>query len=90
MAQKIAKSLVAAKLAACINIIPKVISIYRWEGKVECETETQLFIKTRQECFANLSLTIKELHPYTTVEIIALDIAQGNQDYLNWITESLK
>lgn len=90
VAKTLAKHLVAKKLAACINIIPNLTSIYAWDGEVKCDTEVQLLIKTTQDNFDKLSAEINEQHPYKVVEIIALNIQQGDKDYLNWVTDSLK
>ena len=89
-AKTIAKQLIEKKYAACVNIIPQVISVYRWENKVECDDEVQLIIKTQTSKFNDVADEIKRLHRYDTPEIIAMNIQQGDKDYLNWITESLK
>ncbi len=89
VAKQIAKTLVSEKLAACVNILPKVTSIYQWQGKLVQDTEVQLVIKSRQELFTAISERITQLHPYEVAEIIALDINQGNPAYLQWIDESL-
>ena len=90
VAKTIAQHLVQEKLAACVNIIPNLISVYSWEGEIQCDNEVQLLIKTSSEKFALLNARINELHPYEVVEVIALNIQQGDIPYLNWITESLK
>ncbi|MGB1197809.1 MAG: divalent-cation tolerance protein CutA [Thalassotalea sp.] len=90
VAKQIATSLVEEKLAACVTLLPQVTSIYRWQDKVECENEVQLIIKTTKEKFNLLSQRINILHPYDIPEIVALNIQQGNLQYLNWINESLK
>ena len=90
VAQAIAQQLVTEKLAACINILPNVISVYRWQDNVVSETEVQLLIKSKLEYFDLLNDRIKQLHPYDTPEVIALNIQQGDHQYLNWINESLK
>jgi len=90
VAKTIAQHLVQEKLAACVNIIPNLISVYSWEDEIQCTNEVQLFIKTSSEKFALLNARINELHPYEVVEVIALNIQQGDIPYLNWITESLK
>jgi periplasmic divalent cation tolerance protein len=90
VATNIAKHLVREKLAACVNIVPNITSIYSWEDKVHCDTEVQLLIKTSKSKFSKLSDKVNELHPYNVVEIIALNIQQGDNDYLNWISNSLK
>lgn len=90
VAQSIAKQLVTEKLAACVNIAPNITSVYCWEGELNCDTEVQLIIKTTQGKFEHLNRRINQLHPYDVVEVIALNIQQGDKHYLNWITNSLK
>ena len=90
VAQDIAHILVSEKLAACINILPKVTSVYAWQEKIESDPEILLMIKTQADKFESLSTRIKVLHPYEVPEVIALNIQQGDKHYLNWITESLK
>jgi periplasmic divalent cation tolerance protein len=90
VAQKIAEHLVSEKLAACVNILPNMISVYRWQGKVVNETEVQLMIKSTLALFDSINNRIKQLHPYDTPEVITLNIQQGDNQYLNWINESLK
>jgi periplasmic divalent cation tolerance protein len=87
-AQSIAQALIEARLAACVTIFP-VHSFYRWDGKVNSEDEWQLMIKTELDYFPQLSEKIKELHSYSVPEIIALAIAEGPPDYLNWLSQSL-
>ena len=90
IAQTIATQLVEKKLAACVNMIPNVTSVYRWQENVVSDTEVQLLIKSETKYFDLLNDKIKQLHPYETPEVIALNIQQGDRHYLNWITESLK
>ncbi|WP_440874958.1 divalent-cation tolerance protein CutA [Thalassotalea sp. PLHSN55] len=90
VANVIAQTLVQEKLAACVNIIPKITSVYYWQDKVVCDDEIQLLIKTTNEKFALLAERIKSLHTYDVPEIIAVNIQQGDKQYLNWITESIK
>ncbi|RIH89796.1 divalent-cation tolerance protein CutA [Calidithermus roseus] len=87
-AQSIAHALVAEGLAACVNVLPRLTSVYRWEGEVTSGEELLLIIKTRQERYAALEARIKELHPYTVPEIIALPIQHGSKDYLDWLIQS--
>ncbi len=84
----IARTLVEKKLAACVNIIPEIQSIYSWKGKVCDEKERLLIIKTRLNMFDKLQTTIKELHPYEVPEIIAMNIEHGLPEYLQWIDDS--
>ena len=90
IANSIAQHLVTKKLAACVNIVPSVTSIYHWQGEIQHDSEVQLLIKTDSEKFALLNAQINELHPYDVVEVIALNIQQGDNHYLNWIREYLK
>lgn len=85
VAKKIARGLVENKLAACVNIIPQLTSVYEWEGKVQEEPELLLMIKTRTDIVDALTKYVKENHPYTICEVISLPIEKGNMDYLNWI-----
>jgi periplasmic divalent cation tolerance protein len=89
-AKKISRILVEEKLAACCNIVPGLNSIYRWENKIQDETELLLIIKTRQELFSELEQRVKNLHPYAVPEIIAMPILRGNIDYLKWMDENVK
>ncbi len=90
VAKDIAQHLVTEKLAGCVNIIPNITSVYCWKNELQCDSEVQLLIKTTSEIFDALNARINELHPYEVVEVIALNIQQGDKHYLNWITESLK
>jgi len=90
VAKKIATCLVEEKLAACVTMLPNVTSVYRWQDNIECQNEVQLIIKTNKDKFNLLSDRINTLHPYDIPEIVALNIHQGNLQYLNWISESLK
>ena len=87
-ADKIARHLISGKLAACVNIIPQVQSIFTWQEKIETEDEVLLIIKSRQSLFEKIEVAVKEVHSYSVPEIIALPIAAGSQEYLNWINES--
>ncbi len=90
-ANSIALAVVEAQLAACVNIMPRVQSIYRWQGVVESATEIPLFIKSTAANYPALEKLIAGLHPYETPEIIALPITQGLPAYLNWVAaETLK
>lgn len=86
VAKTLARGLVENKLAACVNIIPQLTSIYEWEGKIQEDPELLLMIKTRTERVDALTKYVKENHPYTICEVISLPIQNGNEDYLKWIS----
>lgn len=90
VAKVIAEHLVKEKLAACVNILPSITSIYYWQNELQYDNEVQLLIKTHSDQFSQLTARINELHPYDVVEVIALNIQQGDERYLNWINEYLK
>ena len=85
VANAIALALVEEKLAACVNILPRVQSVYRWQGAVESASEIPLLIKTTANCYTALESRIGELHPYDLPEIIAVPITRGLPAYLNWL-----
>ena len=87
-AEKIARHLVANRLAACVGILPQ-RSIFRWEGKVAEEDEYLLMIKTVGEGFSALRDAVLAMHTYEVLEIISIDITDGNAGYLDWISESV-
>ncbi|MGE5472111.1 MAG: divalent-cation tolerance protein CutA [Bacteroidota bacterium] len=84
-ANAIALAVVEARLAACVNILPRVQSIYRWQGAVESATEVALFIKTTAEHYPALETAIRQRHPYELPEIIALPVERGLPAYLQWV-----
>jgi len=90
VAKNIAQHLVTERLAACVNIIANITSVYSWQDELHCDNEVQLLIKTEGNKFAALNARINQLHPYDVVEVIALNIQQGDKQYLNWISNSLK
>ena len=89
-ARKIGRALVERLLAACVNIVPQVNSIYRWEGEVEEGEEWLLIIKTTRAAFERVRDAIKELHSYDVPECICLSIEEGSVEYLSWIGQSVK
>ena len=84
-ANTIALAIVEARLAACVNILPRVQSIYRWQGRIESATEIPLFIKSTAANYPALEAAIQKLHPYDIPEIIALPVERGLPAYLNWV-----
>lgn len=87
-ASKIANILVESKLAACVNIVREVTSLYWWEGRIESGRESLLLVKTTIEKLDNLVRRVREVHSYSVPEIIAIPILGGNKDYLHWIRAS--
>jgi periplasmic divalent cation tolerance protein len=89
-AERIARELVTQKLAACANIgTAPVRSIYRWQGKIEDAAETMVFFKTTAGMFDALRDQLRSMHPYEVPEIVALKIADGLPDYLQWVHDSV-
>lgn len=84
-ASRIADALVEARLAACVQVLPGMTSVYRWQGKVEHADEVLLLAKTTRERLDALTARIVELHPYELPEVVAVDIAGGLPAYLDWI-----
>lgn len=83
--RELARQLVEARLAGCVQILPPMTSIYHWEGRVEEAAETMLLIKTRRALYDQLEARLRQLHPYQTPEILALPVAAGAGDYLAWL-----
>jgi periplasmic divalent cation tolerance protein len=88
-ARKIAQALVERRLAACVNIVGPIHSIYRWKGAVESAPEHLLIIKTTESAFPHVRDAIRELHSYELPECVMLTIEAGSEEYLKWITESV-
>ena len=88
--RKIARHLVEARLAACVNILPPIESVYRWQGQIAEEGEFLLIIKSAKPLFAEIETEILKLHSYRTPEIICLPIDDGSRNYLQWISDSVK
>jgi periplasmic divalent cation tolerance protein len=89
-ARTIGRKLVEEKLAACVNIVPQIASIFHWQGKICRARESLMVLKTQPSCFDRLVKRVKSLHRYSVPEIIALPIIRGSQDYLRWIHKSTR
>ncbi|HEU0201814.1 MAG TPA: divalent-cation tolerance protein CutA [Burkholderiaceae bacterium] len=84
-AERIARSLVENRLAACVNQLAPVASVYRWEGRIEHASEVPLLVKTTRERFAGVEEAIRTLHPYSVPEIVAVPVVAGFLPYLRWV-----
>jgi periplasmic divalent cation tolerance protein len=89
-AERIAETLVAECHAACVNVLAGCTSFYRWEGRLEHASEVLLLIKTTREAYSRLEEALRGLHPYELPEIIALPIAGGLPEYLNWVVQETR
>jgi len=88
--ESIANKLVEKELAACINIIPKINSVYRWEGQIQSESEVLLLIKTTKDLETEVYRDVQNVHPYDTPELITLPITNGSDSYLDWMTAAVR
>ena len=89
VARKLARAALAARLVACVNLMPRIESHYWWQGKLECSTEVLLVMKTTTTRLAALEELVVAKHPYDTPEVIVLSINRGNQRYLAWLEDSV-
>jgi periplasmic divalent cation tolerance protein len=87
-ARTAAEALVSESLAACVNLVPGIISIYRWQGRVEMNGEVLALIKTTDERYASLEARLRQLHPYDVPEVVALPAAAVAESYLDWVCRS--
>ena len=86
-AAEIGRAVVEEGLAACVNVLPECRSVYRWEGKLEHATEVPLLIKTTRGAYPELEQALRKSHPYELPEIVAVPVAAGLPDYLNWVAQ---
>ena len=89
-ARKIAKILVKERLVACVNIIPKIESIYWWKGKINHHDEAALIAKTKKQNIRKITYKVKSIHSYSIPAIVALRIKDGNSDYIRWIKKEVR
>lgn len=89
-AQAIAGALVERRLAACVNVVSNVCSVYRWKGELAREEEALLVIKTEATLFSQVQAAIRELHTYELPEVVAVQVADGDPEYLAWLSGSLQ
>jgi periplasmic divalent cation tolerance protein len=88
-ADRLARALVERRLAACVNVVPGVVSHYRWQGELQRDEERLLVIKTRAERIEALRDALRELHPYELPELVAFEITAGSEAYLKWIDDGV-
>jgi periplasmic divalent cation tolerance protein len=88
-AERIARRLVEERLAACVQIVDRIRSIYRWQGQVHDEPEVLLIVKTAEALVPGIEALLRELHPYEVPELAAFPITSGSEAYLKWLAESL-
>lgn len=89
-AERLARALLDARLAACVNVVPGVRSFYRWKGEIASEVEFMLIIKTSRDLFPALCAEIEKLHPYEVPELLALPVLAGAENYLTWLESNLR
>lgn len=90
VAQSLARQLVSQRLAACVNILPAIESVYRWQGQVCVDNESLLIIKTRASRLAAISALLEAQHPYELPELVAVPVVAGSDDYLAWMAEEME
>ena len=89
-ADNLARTLVTEQLVACVNVLPPMVSIYRWKGSIEQDRERQLIMKTTRDRVAALRARVKELHSYEVPEFVVIPVQEGSEEYLKWISESTR
>jgi|688.fasta_scaffold316587_2 periplasmic divalent cation tolerance protein len=90
IAENLAKQVVSNSLAGCVNILPNLLSVYQWQGKIEQQQEYLLLIKTHRDSYSSLEQLLKNKHPYQVPEIITIPINNGSSEYLAWLKQCLK
>ena len=89
-AERLARALIEARLAACVSVVPGLRSFYHWQGALECNSECLLLIKTSRALFPALQMEIEKLHSYAVPELLALPVVAGAENYLNWLHSGLR
>jgi periplasmic divalent cation tolerance protein len=89
-AEQLARQLVDERLAACVNVHPPMVSVYRWKGAVERDTECQMVIKTTRDRLGALEARLREIHPYELPEVVVLAVESGSDAYLRWVKEQVE
>lgn len=87
---RVASAILERELAACVNVVEAMRSLYHWEGKLQDEREALLIVKTTRAAVAPLDDLLRQIHPYDTFELIALDVGAGSEPYLRWIADSVR
>ena len=87
--ESIGRSLVEEGLVACVNVIPGIRSVYRWDGETRVDSEALAMLKTTEDCVQAARLRVAELHPYDVPEFVAVEVAEGSPAYLRWVRESV-
>jgi len=90
LAETMARGLVESRVVACVNVVPRVRSIYRWEGEVEQEDEALLIMKTTAERVESVIDRVRRAHPYDVPEVVALPIEEGLPEYLSWLVDQVR
>ncbi len=89
-ADALARALVEERVAACVNIVPNVTSVYRWQGQIETSEEFLLLVKTRADRVEKLRERLLDLHPYDVPEFVVFDVAEGSAGYLRWVASEVR
>ena len=89
-AERLARALLDARLAACVNVIPGVRSFYHWKGDIESAAEFMLIVKTSRDLFPALCVEVEKLHPYEVPELLALPVLAGAENYMSWLQANLR